>query len=315
MTERGWQGASERINAFFESGWFPAFALCLLCLYDLFLVSILLTPRTLTGLGAFAEEFRIWCFGYDPATGRVDGAKVLGLVGPPLLFAGMMVGLWKEPLVQAWADRRTIVSAALAAVAVVGISAGAFSQFSVTPNEGELPFPADALRTAYEPPRLQLVDQTRQRVDLAELRGKVVLLTAVYASCPHTCPAILTQAKGALAEIAPEERDDLRVVAVTLDPEKDSPEVLAELAGMHGLDPPLYHLVTGDPSEVEEILDRMGISRRRDPETGVIDHANLFLLLDREGKIAFRLGLGDRQERWLVTALRILLRESADDVG
>lgn len=303
------------MSAFFESGWFPAFALCLLGLYDLFLLSILLTPRSLTGLGAFAEEFRIWCFGYDPATGQIEWAQVLGLVGPPLLFGGMLIALWREPLARSWADRRTMASAALAALAVIGISAGAFSLFTPAPNVGELPFPADALRTAYEPPRLKLVDQTRRTVDLAELRGKVVLLTAVYASCPHTCPAILSQAKGALAEIAPEDRDDLRVVAVTLDPEKDSPEVLAELAGMHGLDPALYHLVTGESSEVEGILDKMGITRRRDPETGVIDHANLFLLLDREGKIAFRLGLGDRQERWLVTALRILLRESADDVG
>jgi len=41
----------------------------------------------------------------------------------------------------------------------------------------------------------------------------------------------------------------------------------------------------------------------------VIDHANLFLLLDRNGKVAYRLGLGDRQERWLASALRILLQE------
>ena len=53
----------------------------------------------------------------------------------------------------------------------------------------------------------------------------------------------------------------------------------------------------------------MQVARKRDPETGVIDHANLFLLIDREGRLAYRLGLGERQQRWLTSALRVLLDE------
>jgi protein SCO1/2 len=145
-------------------------------------------------------------------------------------------------------------------------------------------------------------------VDLAALRGQVVILTAVYASCPHTCPQILTQAKRAIASLSDEERESLRIVAVTLDPAKDTPEALADLATRHGLDAPLYNLVTGEPAEVEAVLDSMGIARERDPQTGIIDHANLVLLLDRDGRIAYRLTLG-RQERWLVSALRVLVKE------
>jgi protein SCO1/2 len=99
------------------------------------------------------------------------------------------------------------------------------------------------------------------------------------------------------------------VIAVTMDPENDSPDVLAELAKNHGMQSTLYHLVTGDPADVEPLLDRMQIARQRDPATGIISHANLFLLIDREGRIAYRLGLGERQQRWLTSALRVLLRE------
>jgi len=60
---------------------------------------------------------------------------------------------------------------------------------------------------------------------------------------------------------------------------------------------------------VEGVLDAMQIARQRDPETGVISHANLFLLVDREGRLAYRLGLGERQQRWLTSALRVLLNE------
>ncbi len=96
-----------------------------------------------------------------------------------------------------------------------------------------------------------------------------------------------------------------------MDPETDSPEVLAQLAKNHGMDAPLFRLVTGEPAEVERVLDRMEIARQRDPETGVISHANLYLLIDRQGRVAYRLGLGERQQRWLVSALRVLLREEA----
>lgn len=79
---------------------------------------------------------------------------------------------------------------------------------------------------------------------------------------------------------------------------------------MHSLELPVYNLVTGDPAEVERILDEMSVARIRDPETGVIEHPNLFLLLDRDGRLAYRLGLGERQQRWLSAALRVLLGEA-----
>jgi cytochrome oxidase Cu insertion factor (SCO1/SenC/PrrC family) len=123
---------------------------------------------------------------------------------------------------------------------------------------------------------------------------------------------ILSQTKAALAEFAPEELQDLTVIAVTMDPSNDSAEILALLANGHGLQAPLYNLVTGPSQEVERVLDAMQIARTRDPETGVIDHANIFLLIDREGTVAYRLGLGERQKNWLTAALRVLLNERPD---
>jgi protein SCO1/2 len=158
-------------------------------------------------------------------------------------------------------------------------------------------------------PDFVLTNQMHEPVELAALQGNVVILTAVYASCPHTCPVILSQVKDAIAQLAPEQRDDLRLVAVTMDPDHDSPEILARLAENHGMQAPLYNLVTGESSEVERILDRMQFARERDPETGIISHVNLYLLIDRDGRVAYRLGLGDRQQRWLASALKVLLKE------
>jgi protein SCO1/2 len=290
---------------------FPAFALSLLVCWVVFLIAMLLAPSSASGLGAFAEDFRVWCFGYDPATGRTDWAYVMAMIVPQFMIGAVIVFVWWEPLREVWRKPRIVARYLGAAALLVAGSSAGFALTADPAPTGELPFPAEELRTAYEAPQFELTNQLRETVSLAGFQGNVVILTAVYASCPHTCPLILSQTKAAIAELTPEEREGLRVIAVTMDPESDTPDVLRKLAKNHGMESTLYHLVTGDPAEVEPLLDRMQIARQRDPETGIISHANLFLLIDREGRIAYRLGLGERQQRWLTSALRVLLREEA----
>ena len=293
----------------FGTGGFPLFSLCFLFFYEVLLIGLLLAPGGQSGLGAFADDFRVWCFGYDPATGHLRWSLVLGMMGPPIMLGALLALVWWGPLREALVRPVALLRHASAAAALVAAVAAGFVLLGAEPVQGELPFPAEALRTAHKAPELRLTNQRGEVVDLASLRGRVVLLTAVYASCPHTCPLILAQAKRAIGALTAGEREHLRIVAVTLDPSNDTPQVLADLASRHGFDAPLYNLVTGDPAEVEGVLDSMAIARQRDPQTGVIDHANLFLLLDRDGKIAYRLTIGDRQERWLASALRVLLKE------
>lgn len=302
----------ETVRRFMEGAGFPSFGIALLVLYQLLLVTLLLLPGGDTALGSFADDFRMWCFGYDPATGRLSLGLVFAMLSPPIPIVLVLLLLWRDPLREIWSRPLALAGhVAVAGLVVLG-AGGAFAWIGSAPEQGELPFPAEEIRTRHRPPALSLVDHAGQPVELAALRGRVVLLTAVYASCVHTCPLVLEQAKRAVAALPPDLRADLDVVAVTLDPAHDTPEVLAGLASMHSLDHPLYRLATGEPERVEKVLDAMGVARTRNPETGVIDHANLFLLIDREGEIAYRLTLGERQERWLVSALGVLLAERRD---
>jgi protein SCO1/2 len=297
---------------FFDGGSFPAFALCLLTFWDLLLLALLLGVGSDAGSGGFVEEFRIWCFGYDPATGRVDFAYVLAMMGPPIVIAPVLALVWWEPLRALAARPRAWLLPCLSSALLVGVAAAAFSALSLEPEGTDLPFPGESLRTQLHTPELRLVNQHHETVDLAALRGDVVMLTAVYSSCGLSCPLIFAQAKSAIAAVPADLRAGLRVIAVSMDPGNDTPDVLAELARRYQVDSPRYELVTGEPAEVERVLDDLGIARSRNPETGVIDHANLFLLVDRGGRIAYRLTLGERQQRWLISALELLLREKPD---
>lgn len=304
------RGRLAALGEFVGEGGFAVFAVALVLFYEVLLVFLLLTPPAESGLGAFAAEFRVWCFGAGADGASVDPRWIAAMLGPPVMLAGIVALLWWDSLTAMVAAPARAVAPLAVALGVVLAATGVFAALLPT-GGGDLAFPAEELRTAHPAPQLRLRDQEGVLVDLAELRGKVVLLTGVYASCPHTCPVILDQARTVIDAVPESQRADVQVVAVTLDPERDTVEVLAELAERHGLAASTYRLVTGPPAEVERILDSMELARRRDAETGVIDHANLFLLLDRQGHVAYRFTLGERQADWLTSALRLLLSEPA----
>jgi protein SCO1/2 len=289
---------------------FPTFLLSTMLFTTLAFGALVFWPTAPTGVGAFADEFRRWCFGYDPARG-LEWAYVLTLLTGPLMVAAVLVSLWWQPLRHAFRERRRslLPSGAGGLVVAIGVLAG-LGALGTAPPVGAAAFPAKRLRTAVPPPDFALVDQDGERVALVDLKGRVVLLTGVYASCGYACPMILQQARRAVGSVPVSLREDLTVVGVTLDSTRDTPAAMTEMARAQDVSAPLFRLVTGAPAEVDRVLDGLGIERRRDPQTGIIDHANLFALVDREGRIAYRFTLGDLQERWLSEALVLLLREA-----
>jgi protein SCO1/2 len=294
----------------FLGGWrFPALSLGLLAGSRAVLLAMLLWPAG-GAVGAFAEEFRIWCYGWDPATGSFQWTWVLmTFVKPGILAVGLLL-LWWGPLRDGLRlARRGVLRHAGVGVGLALLVSTGFAFFEPVQDTNELPFPAEELRLAHTPPAVDLIDHTGQPVSLEALRGQVVIVTALYAHCAHTCPQIVTQARGALAQLPEELQDDVVILGITLDPERDTPEVLATMAGAHGLEAPTWRFATGDAEKVGTLLDRFEVARSDKDEFGNIDHANLFIVIDRQGKLAYRFTLGDRQQRWLVSALRLLLSE------
>jgi protein SCO1/2 len=301
------------LQRFFASWRFPALVLSVLLSFKLLALLMLAVPVAPSGLGAFAEEFKVWCFGYDPARGTVESAYVGLTLAEPLVLGAVITVVWWQPLRRILREQpRAILPYVAAAVAIV--AAGSLALVATKKEAqaaAEPAFPAQALRTSLPAPHVDLMDHEGGRVSLADMRGRVVVLTGVYAHCGYACPMILGQAKRAVAALAPAEREAVTVVAVTLDPEHDGQEALAQMARAQGVQAPLFRLAWGAPPDVERTLDDMAVARTRDPATGVIDHANVFVLVDRSGRVAYRFALGAVQERWLVEALQVLVREPA----
>lgn len=306
------------VFGFFSGIGFPTFTLSALFFIEAAVLTLLLVPPGDSGLAAFAEDFRVYCFGYDPAGPGVSasgsassffGGAIAVTLTQSVLLACTVAFVWWRPLKEAWASskKRLLPYAGVALLLV--LSGGAAFAWARGPSQKDLPFPAQRLRMQRTPPPLALVDHEGKPISLSEHRGKVVMITAVYARCGQSCPTIMGQAKRVVAALSESEREKLAVLAVSLDPEHDTPQVLANLATAQGVHAPLFHLLSGEPSVVNRVLDSLEVYRQRNPKTGIIDHANIFLLIDRRGRLAYRLSLGERQERWLLSALRLLTAE------
>ncbi len=297
----------------FFSGWqFPLLLLSVTFFLVLFMLAILLIPDSAGAASTFAEDFKVWCFGYDPATGAMEWGYVFMFLVQPLILIGVVIAVWSTPLREVLATPLRMIPYVGGGLGVVVVLAAGLVGMASAPSSDPMtaPFPADRLRTAHQTPPFELTNQNGDIVTLDELGGRVVIVTAVYASCAYTCPILLMQTRRSVDALTQAEQAGLTVVAITLDPEHDRPEVLGTLMDNHGVSAPLYNAVTGEPPYVNNVLDRFGFTRSRSPDSDIIDHANLILLIDRSGRIAYRFSLGELQERWMTEALRLLIKEA-----
>lgn len=147
---------------------------------------------------------------------------------------------------------------------------------------------APALKAGvFEPPRaapqVALTGSDGRDFDLARLRGKVVLLSFGFTSCPAVCPttlATLAQARAALGAAAA----DVQVVFVTVDPERDT--VLRLKAYVSAFDPTFLG-ATGTPAALSRARAGFGASASKVTYGNAygFDHTSSVFLIDRKGRL------------------------------
>ncbi len=301
------------VRAFFTGTGLPLFLLAAATVYEVFLLAVIFAPESTGAWGGFAREFKQWCFNYDPRTGGMEWAAVWVMLVEPAFVALVTAWLWRRGLsplrtLSGWAQHgRTAVAGALAAV---GVMAALYAYGRPDANaDAPLPFPGERIRTQLAVPDYRYVDQKGRPFALDELRGRVVIVTGIYALCSVTCPEILLETRKLIASLPPELRARVAIVALSLNPEEDTMELMDRVTGGYGFQYPEFRYVNGEPAGMHDALTRLGFARRKNPQNRVIEHANLFLLLDARGEIAYRFTLDQRHRSWLREGLVALARE------
>ncbi len=139
---------------------------------------------------------------------------------------------------------------------------------------------AGALRPPGIPPAdFALRNQDGQRVSVADLRGRVTVVTFLYTSCEDACPLVAQQIRGALDLLG----RDVPVLAVSVDPVDDTQRrarsFLLEQRLLHRMD-----FLLGSSEELHPVWEAFGIQPQAVREDGPeSDHSVSVVLLDRDG--------------------------------
>jgi protein SCO1/2 len=148
-------------------------------------------------------------------------------------------------------------------------------------------------------PGFHLTNQNGQPFGSAQLSSKIWIADFIYTTCPGPCPMISSR----MSELQkPLEKTDVHLVSFSVDPEKDTPEVLRGYANKLQAEPARWDFLTGAKSAVFKLSHdgfKLGVSDGSDAQ-GIPLHSTRIVLVDRHAQIR---GYYDATEPEAITKL------------
>jgi len=134
------------------------------------------------------------------------------------------------------------------------------------------------------------LNQNNKNVNITSLQGKVQVVAFVYTYCEHSCPIILAKLKYIENNISSEYKDNVNFLLVSLDPKRDTPEVLSKYMKEKELDEKVWQMFSGDPDNVLELSALFGVRYKpMNNEAKDISHSNMITILDKKGRIYYQM--------------------------
>lgn len=169
-------------------------------------------------------------------------------------------------------------------VILLCVLAGAAAWFFIQGRGGQES--SGVLTANFAVPEFSLIERSGARVSRADLLGKVWVTNFIYTHCPDTCPLQTAHMARLQKDFSSEK--DFRLVSVTVDPERDTPEVLKEYANRFRADPERWLFLTGKKGaihelaqkgfrlSVKEVEEKPGPTSQADPSRGVSQNGKPF---------------------------------------
>lgn len=197
--------------------------------------------------------------------------------------------------------RRHIQGLAVIAALIIG----SVSISTIMPADAALSssLPADSVYNL----AVNLEDQFGEMHGLDQHKGQATLVTMLYASCPHVCPMIISTIKLTESKLSVEEQARLRIMTISIDPERDTPEVLLELMERHAVDAARWSLVRPEPGDLRAIAGVFGFKYKQLPD-GEFNHSTKIILLDSAGRQIASTGQLGRHDPAFLEAIKASLQ-------
>ena len=131
-------------------------------------------------------------------------------------------------------------------------------------------------------PEFALTSQDGAPVQLADFRGKVVAVTFIFTMCTATCPVLTPMMSFVQDQLGSDFGAKIAFVSITVDPERDTPEVLKEYAQAFGANLAGWSFLTGPPAAIRDVTRRYGVFASKNAN-GDVDHTFLTSIVDPRG--------------------------------
>ena len=155
-----------------------------------------------------------------------------------------------------------------------------------------------------------LTAQDGTTFSMADLRGKVVALSFIFTRCSDVCPIATQKMVRIQQELGEQFGRDVYFLSVSVDPEHDTPNVLADYAEAFGCDTSGWVFLTGSAAEIRDVARGYGVFHQQDSGEEV-RHNLLTSLIDRDGMLRVQY-MGERFDpQELLHDLRDLLAVDA----
>ncbi len=131
-----------------------------------------------------------------------------------------------------------------------------------------------------------LTAQDGRDLSWQDLRGRPVVVSMFYSNCHLMCPLIIASGKAVQKQLTASEHDGLDLAMITIDPARDTPAALHDVADAHRLDP-RWRLLRPRDSDVRTLAAVLDIRYRAQPD-GSFNHTSALILVDHDGRILAR---------------------------
>ncbi|RBI68272.1 SCO family protein [Vreelandella sulfidaeris] len=157
------------------------------------------------------------------------------------------------------------------------------------------------------PLEFELISEEAEPVSEADYAGEVTLLFFGFTHCPHICPATLANLAAISGELDEAAQDDLQVLFVSVDPDRDDPATLREYTDAFG---PEFTGLTGDDEALEALTRRYrvtyGYGKKDDAGNYDVSHSNAVFAFDRNGEAQLLIRESDPKEAIVADLNRLL---------
>jgi protein SCO1/2 len=160
-------------------------------------------------------------------------------------------------------------------------------------------------------PPFTLTTQDGKPLRLADFQGKVLLVSFIFTTCNGTCPATthrMSQVQHTLKERGLGKEGRVHLLSISLDPARDTPEVLRRYAKLYDADPASWTFLTGEPEHVASVVAAWGMWAKP-AANGQLDHPSRVFLVDGQGRIREIYNLDFLKPEWVLKDIELLLGE------